>query len=258
MQKLSFLLLLFLVTSFVHAQQSGEIIYKIKLSEQYKNQKDTTKSKEEAKEKTKEEVMAESFVAEIFEKQEKILPFISYELIFNKNEALFFSEESMQLDSGQDLIDPLMGTGTKGKFYTNLSEDLTLRKFHYTQLILLESKISDLAWKIVKETKNIAGYNCQKATTTIYINSVHPEKEITVWFAKDLPFSFGPAGMVGLPGMILGYERSKFFIYANEIKLSEKDRKITKPTKGKKVTQDFIIKKNEEIDKRMNNLIKSN
>ena len=70
-----------------------------------------------------------------------------------------------------------------------------------------------------------------------------------VWFAKDLPFSFGPLGMVGLPGMILGYERSKYFIYADNIKLSENNKKITPPKKGEKVTMDYIREVDEDIRK---------
>ena len=50
---------------------------------------------------------------------------------------------------------------------------------------------------------------------------------------------FGPIGYAGLPGVILELEARNYKYYATKINLNpKKEIKITKPTKGKKVTQE--------------------
>jgi GLPGLI family protein len=56
-----------------------------------------------------------------------------------------------------------------------------------------------LEWTLHKDTATIAGYPCQKATTT----SPSTGWEWTVWFTSDLPISSGPQLLEGLPGLIV-------------------------------------------------------
>lgn len=48
--------------------------------------------------------------------------------------------------------------------------------------------------------------------------------------------------------MILGVERFKYFIYAENIKLSKKQKKINPPSKGEKVTLDYVKKIDNELE----------
>lgn len=60
-------------------------------------------------------------------------------------------------------------------------------------------------WKITSEFKFIDNYKCYKATSVMIVESPnktfnHP---VIAWFCPDLPYSFGPNGYGGLPGLIL-------------------------------------------------------
>lgn len=55
----------------------------------------------------------------------------------------------------------------------------------------------DLHWEVSSETKNISGYESQKATTK------YRGREYIAWFTSDIPISEGPYKFHGLPGLIL-------------------------------------------------------
>lgn len=54
-----------------------------------------------------------------------------------------------------------------------------------------------LKWSISNETKNILGYQVQKATTSF------AGRNWIAWFAPEIPYSDGPYKFSGLPGLIL-------------------------------------------------------
>ncbi len=55
-------------------------------------------------------------------------------------------------------------------------------------------------WTLLKNTKKINNYNCQKATTQF------GGRTWTAWFTTDLPFQEGPYVFKGLPGLIVELE----------------------------------------------------
>lgn len=244
MKKYLLFVVTLLATISVTAQiQSGEITYKVKSLDESKNNTKTTSTESTSEKETKQNL------SDIYSKRDRAIPHLQFDLIFNQIEALFQHRKNIEIDNGPDLEMGLVFVGGKGIFYTNLPEDLNIHQRDYLKLVRIHSKVSGMKWEIKNEFKTIAGYECQKAQTNIYLNTSYPEKEVTVWFAKDLPFSFGPMGMVGLPGMILGYERDKYFIYATDIELSKRNKKITSPKKGEKVTMDYIKEVDEDMRK---------
>lgn len=60
-----------------------------------------------------------------------------------------------------------------------------------------------IRWELGNETKSISGWRCQKATGS------WKGRDYTVWFCPDLPYSFGPWKLHGLPGLILEAYDSK-------------------------------------------------
>lgn len=58
-------------------------------------------------------------------------------------------------------------------------------------------------WKIEKETKEICGYRCQKATCR------WRGRDYTAWFTTDIPVSAGPWKFGGLPGLIMKVSDSR-------------------------------------------------
>lgn len=92
-------------------------------------------------------------------------------------------------------------------------------------------------WKIHNETKKIIDFNCVKATARIINPSTGKLIEVEAWFAKDLPFSFGPHYANGLPGLILQFKYGQALdLKAVSMKKKSKDLKTKKPKYIKKMS----------------------
>jgi GLPGLI family protein len=88
---------------------------------------------------------------------------------------------------------------------------------------LLKAPFPKQEWDIHDDTKVLGGYTCQKATT------IFGGRQYTAWFTTDIPFSFGPWKLHGLPGLILAAKDDKNeveFEYAGFDKLAD-DEQIT-------------------------------
>lgn len=227
------LILLFILISIspLWAQiNSGEITYKVKLLDETAKASDSIEGLNED---------AKSFLEKALAKRDRILPYLHYTLQFNDKESLFTNPENMENDSGIDLNMGYEYVNVFGKYYTNLEEKINLRQFsELSQMILLETELDSLDWEIVEGEKKILGYICKKAKGKLSLAGREPQ-EITVWFAPEIPFSFGPADIAGLPGLILGFERtSRIYIYADEIQLYENPSSIKRLNKGKQINSE--------------------
>jgi len=114
----------------------------------------------------------------------------------------------------------------------------------------LKDEIAGFNWNIKSETKNILGYNCQKATT------VHRGRTFTVYFAQEIPFADGPWKLFGLPGLILDVKLESSLgsltISAVNVEIKENSNEIVNPFVDKKIIgyDEFVKiynKKNEEM-----------
>ena len=57
-----------------------------------------------------------------------------------------------------------------------------------------------LSWKMTDRDSTVCGYACLQAKTRLY------GRDWTVWFAPEIPLSYGPYILGGLPGLILDAE----------------------------------------------------
>ena len=60
--------------------------------------------------------------------------------------------------------------------------------------------LPDFVWELADDTLTVSGYLCQKAV------GKYAGRTWTVWYSEDVPTSFGPWKLRGLPGMILKAE----------------------------------------------------
>lgn len=108
---------------------------------------------------------------------------------------------------------------------------------------LLEDVFPVMEWDIEDETKEIGGYNCQKAVTAF------KGRNYVAWFASELPFPFGPWKLHGLPGLILAAHDDKneviFEFDGLELIEGESTQRIEPSSKAIKAT----IKEVEKLDK---------
>lgn len=99
---------------------------------------------------------------------------------------------------------------------------------------------SQPVWQIEDETKQIAGYSCQKATTTF------KGRNYEAWFCPDIPLSYGPWKLNGLPGLILSAQDDKgevVFEYAGFDKLEGDDRLVIALSPDAQTTSEAEIMK---------------
>lgn len=225
--KSSMLLLVsaFLISTAGYTQvHSGKVIYKLEYQRNVQHYIDSV---------YKEDSFLKSFTFKRLMNEKKSAPYITYSLEFTSEESRFDTQPIMASDNGLDIESTAeYATTHGGVFYTNLSQNIGLNQFESMgQEVLMQSDLDSLHWTIGKETKIIQGYTCRKATAIINMNAVS-KGMVTAWFAPKLPFQFGPMGMAGLPGLILGFKHKQYYFYASKIKLSSKKRTIERPTKG--------------------------
>jgi len=96
------------------------------------------------------------------------------------------------------------------KFYTTdqncervLYDDFALKKY------IISDNLPIANWEITNESKLISNYKTVKATCTFR------GRTWIAWFAPEIPFSFGPWKLCGLPGIILeAYDQNKQWTYS--------------------------------------------
>ncbi|ANI87899.1 hypothetical protein A9P82_00310 [Arachidicoccus ginsenosidimutans] len=150
-----------------------------------------------------------------------------YELDFGKTAAIFESysaklqDSAMQADIAQQFktaSNPnhvaltIHGNSNISNdiFYTEAAQIYNLKTLS-SALFYIKDTQPKIDWKILDSTKNIQGNLCQKA-----IGESHG-RTYTAWFCSDIPYSFGPRKLNGLPGLILeAYDEKHEVIYTFE------------------------------------------
>lgn len=217
---LSFIVLLFgiiLVTQKLHCQSISnvnKVIYKLKAPERLKNV-----------EFSKEDI-------ESMNQAERAFDMIEYELYYSKNKSVFAIVEK-PLASNENTDYAFIASLVSDKFY--LDQD-SQKKIRFERLggenLNVILPYHQYNWEITIENKKINGYTCYKAiskwddfdirgnSTSLYSSEV--------WFTPEIPSSFGPMGLDGLPGLVLeaDYGVGGIHFYAAKIEFNVEKPKI--------------------------------
>ena len=131
------------------------------------------------------------------------LPFKMFCTLYIRDNASIYSEKYTTKENLKDNIDnggasPARGGIPDLYFKTDYNKKELLYFDESIQyLSLIKDIYTELAWNISSETKEIAGYTCNKATVS------YRGRNWVTWFAPEIPAAFGPWKLHGLPGLIL-------------------------------------------------------
>lgn len=198
--KKTIIFLLILSVFSVRAQKKGKITYELAIT------KNTEKKK--------------ANLSDIFKVEDNalLLNKTEFEVLFDEESAYFppllFEDENNTAISHFPLDEEYFISNKEKKAYSPAE---------YKDEEVLGT-ISNYKWKTHKESKTIGKFTVYKATTQDY------EREITAWYAPELPYSYGPIDIFGLPGLILEVYIKDEILYAYRFKSLEfNDRYKVKP-----------------------------
>jgi GLPGLI family protein len=141
-----------------------------------------------------------------------------FQMAFNTQRSLYTSYTKQMQDSIlKSKIEAAASAGSNqvnmGLFIPSTAENIITSASEKTVYVnkvfsennyLIKEVMEKINWKIEKETKSLLGYTCQMAT------GVCKGRKYTAWFTTDIPVSFGPWKLQGLPGLIMeAYDESQ-------------------------------------------------
>jgi GLPGLI family protein len=191
-----------------------------------------------------------------------------FELIFNENASLF---RSVVDDEAPDPFANAGGGGGGGmrmnfrmptaNTYTDFAKKMQYeeRAFFEKEFLIIDS-LKQYKWKLSEETKTIAKQLCKKATTMITAPQMRmrvsigggnntdttantprapKETELVVWYAENIPVSFGPDNYSGLPGVIMEIDQDNGANVTTAVEVSAKypKKELVAPSKGDKMNR---------------------
>jgi GLPGLI family protein len=105
---------------------------------------------------------------------------------------------SMLANGGLTDLVQKYGSSEAYKVYTNHKENrIIFTDMQPPNKILYREPICNQDWKILDETKEIAGYKCKNAKCSFR------GRDYIAWFTNEIPVSEGPWKFNGLPGLIV-------------------------------------------------------
>lgn len=173
---------------------------------------------------------------------------ITFELIANRNQCVFFRNKIMIPDNVEGMNKTILKIMHDRFFFTDLTSN---EMFEFVSFLgedyLIQSYQSNIDWEVTTESKMIDGFLAYKAIGHDKVKN----KKVIVWFSAQINFNFGPDYTSGLPGLILEYNLEKYSLVCSRIRFDlKKDMidKISKPN-GKVISQDdfnLIVSKAKE------------
>ncbi|UFH34647.1 GLPGLI family protein [Flavobacterium acetivorans] len=184
----------------------------------------------------------------VLEKIEQNQSMLEFELLFDKNSSIFKLVDKIVAEKNMDYKIASIVNGGNLTHYKNIIAKEKMYQVEFQgQKFNVELPFEQYKWEITNTVKYIAGFKCFKATTTLEKNDngrnirkiLHP----VVWFTSEIPTSFGPNGLDGLPGLVLeGSLDGRTFFYASKIIQNYKEKhKIEKPSNGIDISEEKYL-----------------
>lgn len=184
----------------------------------------------------------DSLLSKNFIKSLEYLDQVECELVFNNEMSLYNIIPKISL---RDNFDYKIAKAVAGGIhFKDISKKIKINQTNsFGSKLNITQDFNNLVWSITKETKKIGEYKCYKATT--YKLDYNPIKKkykkfkIIAWFTNDIPVSFGPKGIDGLPGLVLEASISnRFTFYVSSIKTNilDSSNRLSIPKADKELT----------------------
>lgn len=165
-----------------------------------------------------------------------------YMLDFDSKQAIYKKEKENK--DNKYLYQPLNTPESDFVFQDFIGMTTMMSRQVFEKSYLIKDSLKKFTWKISNESRDIAGFECRKATTKIADSVV-----VVAFYTDQIPVLGGPENFNGLPGMILGIAipRLALTIFATKLELINPDFSITQQPKSIKfVTRETVSKELEK------------
>lgn len=183
-----------------------------------------------------------------------------YKLVFNQTASHFSLVQEANEDYEGLAYKTAMNVGKGNKVqYLDLNEKKRIEQMKMRDNSIIHSvqPFDKYKWELTGNVKKIGKYVCREAIGTfmVYSKAGQVTKEAVAWFTPELPFSFGPMGFDGLPGLILEVYPAKGFNHAYravniDVILNASDSRLPKLKKPSEVLEE------EELQNRFGMMVK--
>jgi len=156
-----------------------------------------------------------------------------FDLLFTENQSLYKPGKEVEEDKTGFFESP----AAENVVYKELKQQTSVsqKQIFESQFLIVDS-IRPLQWKILPETRTIAGFDCHKAVTRICDSVV-----VVAFYTDEIIPSTGPESFGGLPGMILEVAIPRLYTTWTatkvEVLTSADEKRIVPPSKGKKANE---------------------
>lgn len=155
---------------------------------------------------------------------------LNFTLYFNNDQSLYIPSIT---SNGGDIVSQVTSKNTT---YINLlARTYISQKQIFSEVFLVKDSLKKIKWKIMEETREIAGYVCRRANAII-LDSVY----VVAFYSTDIAPSCGPELFNGLPGMTLGislpHEHITWFAKIVSDQVGSVNPNLP-PERGRKVTE---------------------
>lgn len=181
----------------------------------------------------------ENSFLETFKKMVPQFKIDHFNLIFNEEKSVY----KMGKQDNEDKTGFFESPASENTVYKDFNQQISVsQKQVFESQFLISDSLKNLEWKLLPETRTIAGFLCRKALTKICDSVV-----VVAFYTNEIIPSGGPESFGGLPGMILELAIPRLYTTWTATKLEQikdtDEKTIVPPTKGKKANQKEMISK---------------